>query len=245
MILSGDGLDVLLAQALAAPSGNEDQSQHMGRVLTWDDISGVNTVAVNGTVIPNMKSIVGGVGASYKPGDNVMIQRKQTQYIILGKLQAPGISSGSSPTYADAAGGLISGTTGTWRDLDAGPGISPSVTLRLGTNQGIMIAWGAGNVSMVNSGVEIGWQVSGDANILAGSFQGMSCSGNVTSGSAVPSTGIVIPMMKEQIFKAGTGGAGQRLYPGVSTFTLRYRLNLSGSGINVTVGTPWIRVTPF
>jgi hypothetical protein len=245
MILSGDGIDVLLAQALAAPSGNDDQSWHMGKILTWDDLSGVNTVQVNGTVIPNMKSIVGGVGASYRAGDNVMIQRKQTQYVIHGKLQAPGISSGSTPTYADAAGGLISGATGTWRDLDAGTGVSPSVTLRLGTNQGIMIAWGAGNVSMVNSGIEIGWQVSGDANISAGSFQGMSCSGNATSGGAVPSTGITIPMMKEQVFKSGFGGAGQRLYPGVSTFVLKYRMNLSGTGINVTVGTPWIRVTPF
>jgi len=245
MILTGDGLDVLLAQALAAPSGNEDQSWHMGVVQTWDDISGVNTVKVNGIIIPNMKSIVGGVGASYKVGDNVLIQRKQTQYVIHGKLQAPGISSGSAPIYADTAGGVISVSTGVWRDLDGGAGVSPSVTLRLGTNQGIMIAWGAGNVTMNNSGVEIGWQVSGDANIAAGSFQGMSCSGAANSGGAVSSTLVMMPMMKEQIFRGGFGGAAGRLYPGVSTFTLKYRLSLFGTGVNATVGTPWIRVTPF
>lgn len=239
------GMDVLLAQALAAPSGNEDQSWHMGIVKSWDDLSGVNTVQVNGVIIPNMKSIVGGVGASYKTGDTVMVQRKQTQYVIHGKLQSPGISSGSTPAYADATGGVISSATGTWRDLDGGTSVSPTLTLRLGTNQGIMIAWGAGDVDLNNSGVEIGWQVSGDSTIAAGSYQGMSCRSNANSGGASPSTAVTYPMFKEQIFKAGSGGAGQRLNPGICTFILKYRLTLNGTGLNVRVGTPWIRVTPF
>ena len=238
MILTGDGIDVLLAQALAAPSGNEDQSWHMGRVLTWDDISGVNTVQVNGTVIPNMKSIVGGVGASYKPGDNVMVQRKQTQYVIHGRLQSPGVSSGSTPKYSVGTGGNISGAVGSWRDLNAGPSAVPSITLRVGTNQNFFVSFGAESMDTNGSSLVTSPSITGDFTMPPGTFAGQTCF--VSSGAVAVSHS----PGKTVGFFAGSGIAPYFVTPGVITITLKFILTLStGSVVGVT--RPWLSVIPF
>jgi hypothetical protein len=243
VILTGDGVDVLLAQALASPSGNDDESWNMGRVITWDDISGVNTVSVNGTVIPNMKSIVGGIGGAYKAGDNVLIQRKQTQYVIHGKLQAPGLSSGSQPAYNTGAGGVITGTTGTWKDLDAGAGsnISPSLTVRVGTNQNFIVSFGCEYVSCDRSGVTMGVNIAGAFTMNPGLFQGdrVSCAsyGSVNAAD--------IPMSKTIYYFQGTGIGSQRVAPGVITISLKYNLALSGTGTSANVHAPWISFMAF
>lgn len=239
MILTGDGIDVLLAQALSSPSGNDDESWNMGRVITWDDISGVNTVSVNGTVIPNMKSIVGGVGASYKAGDNVLIQRKQTQYVIHGKLQAPGIASGSTPKYAATGGGLISGATGSYRDLDGGAGVSPSITLRIGTNQNFFVTFGAQSIDTNGSSLKISPSITGAFTMPPETFLGQTLF--VASGASQP---VSHSPSKTVGFFAGSGLPPYFVGPGIITITLKYTLSL-GAGTNVGVTQPWMTVLPF
>jgi hypothetical protein len=80
----------LITAGMRGPTGAEDAAWHTGTVLSWDESSGVNSVLVGGTAIPNLKTVQAGIGIQFQPGDTVMIVRKQTQYFVLGKETAPG-----------------------------------------------------------------------------------------------------------------------------------------------------------
>lgn len=109
-------LDPVLTQALASPSGPEDSGWHTGIIRNWDESSGVNVVEVNGVQLFNLKSVQSGIGVRYDVGDNVMILRKQTQYIVMGKITLPGAGAPDQIRYGEVAT-LQSTASTTFTDL--------------------------------------------------------------------------------------------------------------------------------
>lgn len=94
-------LDPVLTQALSAPSGPDDSGWHTGIVRSWDESSNTNVVEVNGIALTNLKSSQTGIGVTYGAGDNVLILRKQTQYVVMGKMSVPGAALPDQIRYAE------------------------------------------------------------------------------------------------------------------------------------------------
>lgn len=84
------GIATLITQGMAPPVGSEDMGFHTGVIQSWDEASGTNVVVVQGVSMPNLKTVQGGIGVLYQPGDVVAVMRFQITYFVFGKIAAPG-----------------------------------------------------------------------------------------------------------------------------------------------------------
>lgn len=244
----------LITMGVMGPQGADDSGWHLGQILTWDSSTGLNSVRVNNATLTNLKALTPSIGTEYVPGQSVLIVRKQTQYFILGPVQVPGALGSSPPTQIDNVGGNITGAAGTWRDLDAGASVSPTMTVKLSPFQRCLFMWGAGNVRAWGASVECSLVVTspGGQNQLAtpGFFNGQSwIAGNQISLS----NNIRIPAFKTYITKAVAANAvatQNAVMPGSNAVSLKYRFTVeagaAGAGTpTCTVGTPWLLAIPF
>lgn len=243
----------LITQGIAGPTGPDDSGWHVGKIITWSATTGLNSVLVNNTVLTNMRALAPSIGTEYHPGQSVLIVRKQTQYFILGPVQVPGSTGSSPPNQVDAAGGVLTGTAGVWRDLDAG-GVSPSFNVTLAPYQRILLMWGADRVQV--------WGASAELSIVVTSPPGtnrLATPGNI-SGSTVRvanqislSNYLYAPAFKTFITFASSGKTDpttELATPGVNQLSLKYRFNAlagaAGAGTpTASIGTPWILAVPF
>ncbi len=235
----------MLAQAMAGPRGASDLTMMTGSVVSWDDFSDppTNQILVNGAVLNNLRAMGAGVGTSYQSGDTVLIMRRATQYVIMGRISQVGGSQMSRPASDYKGGGNLSGAVGTWRDLDAGATVSPSVTVRAPAGGNCMIFYGS-TVSGNNSNIEMGPQVSGASTMAAGSLPGMtiqSGQNNVANGG--PSW-FQNPFGLYN-FRDGFGTSGSRFRYGVNTFTLKFKLTLYNNGVSIQASSPFIFAFPY
>lgn len=243
--MDGRELAALISAGMRSPSGPEDTAFYTGKVITWDNLSGVNTVMVNDVVLSNLSAMQMGIGLSYGAGDVVLVMRKQSQYFIVSKIGVPGSTkstTGSAPLYTAANGGALTGATGGWRDLDSGAINSPVLTARIGGNA--LVAFGAAYVSTNNSSVEMSVEISGDSTWVAGSFLGQSLHTGNNNGANFGPTVLSAPS-KIVGFYRGTRLASGSFDPGTITFAIKYRLGLFNNGTGATVNQPWMCVIPF
>jgi hypothetical protein len=244
----------LITAGVMGPQGADDSGWHLGQILTWDSTTGLNSVRVNNATLTNLKALTPSIGTEYAPGQSVLIVRKQTQYFILGPVQVPGALGSSPPTQVDGSGSLISGTTGTWRDLDGGASVSPSFNVKLSPFQRCLFMWGAANVRAWGASVEASLVLvsPGGLNQLAtpGFFNGQSWQvGNQISLS----NNVRSAPFKSYLTKAVAANAvasQNAVMPGVNTVSIKYRLTAeagaAGAGtVACYVGTPWIVAIPF
>lgn len=240
---NADEIASLIIAGMAAPAGPEDGGDHTGVVITWDAISGVNTVSLNGTVLSNLKSLQLGIGVAYDPGDVVLIRRKQSQYYVVGKVAAPNTvenSSGSAALGAVGASGNVS-TAGSWTGIDGGVA-PPTVTVRIGSSA--IVSFGVARLNTNNSEVEVGLVLSGSSSWAPGSFAGQGIwAGNNNYANGGPMA--VSAPSKTLFLRKNTGNINGYFRPGVTTFTLQYKMTLYNNGTGVGIGSPWISVIPF
>ena len=85
-----DILSEIMAAARQAPQASTEMGWHTGVILSWDEITGVNSVQVQGNTVHNLKVVTAGAGVVLTVGDTVGILRYQTTYFILGRVAAPG-----------------------------------------------------------------------------------------------------------------------------------------------------------
>jgi hypothetical protein len=236
------GIADLIGAASVGPQGPQDAAWHTGTIVSWDNTTMLNVVRVNGVLLSNLKALQGGIGLSYAPGDTVMVVRKQSQYFILGKVGTPGGTGvvGSAPSYSLEGGGPLTGSTDSWRDLDSG--LSPSVTVRIGGNA--LVMFGVDYLVTQNSMVEVSITLSGATNFSPGLFTGMTFTCAHNNGSNGGGYTINSPSSSLMLFK-NTGIAPNYFTPGVTTFSLKYKLNIFNDGTQVFVSAPWITVIPF
>jgi hypothetical protein len=240
----------MLSAAIRGPEGPEDTGFHTGRVLTWDRVTGANTIEIAGEVFTNIRSVQSTAigGAWYQAGDTVMVVRKQTQWFVLGKVTttASGSSSGfqSQTTGAD----VTMNTSGNWVDLTGSSTLTPEVSAYT-TEKGAIVIWTCTigvdvrqdvppfvGVANPNLEANASFAVGGASSLAAGAFSNQSTivnlgylnnpHANYGSNLLVTTTGI---------FAFG-GSAG--MVPGLNVFRMKFR-SVNGSarflwpGINV------------
>lgn len=205
----------LIAGAARGPSGPEDVGLHTGVVLTWDESSGVNSVLIGNTAVPNVRSVQPGIGVQYQPGDSVMLVRKQTQYFVFGKISVPGGANANQIQYAEVSTQEATGST-SYTDLAT---VGPSLSINIGSSRRFLLLV---NCYMFASGT-----------VPVNTLFGGSMTVNITGASTVNAVGTVTGSWVGNGITNGSGGGGQffRSYvmtaanginPGAHTFTAKY-----------------------
>lgn len=213
---SASDIAALMVAGMAPPAGNGDIGFHQGVIQSWDEITGVNTVIVNGTSLSNLKCLSIGAGIVLTPGDTVGLLRFQSTYFILGRVAAPG--GGAALGTRQAYVGVTETTSSTtYTNLaTVGPTVS-NVYISSARRALVLIT------SQILAGNCYGYasvEVSGASNI-AGSDANtpLSMGGfdlvDTSSLGRVASTGTATTV---QIYDASTG-----LNQGLNTFTVKYR----------------------
>jgi hypothetical protein len=244
----------LLTQGLQGPTGADDSGWHVGQIISWSSTTGLNSVRINGATLTNLKALTPSIGTEYAPGQTVLIVRKQTQYFILGPVTTPGSVGSTPPTQIDAGGGTISGTAGTWRDLDGGASLSPSFTVKLGPLQRCLLMWGASYVRAWGCGVEgsITLTSPGGGNILANPGGTLGQKYTVENQISL-SNYVSAPASKTFFLQANTADASPSTslaMPGNNVVAIKYRFTVlagaAGAGTpTASVFNPWILAIPF
>lgn len=244
----------LLTQGLQGPTGSDDSGWHVGKIVTWSASTGLNSVLIQGSVLTNLKALTPSIGTEYAPGQTVLVVRKQTQYFILGPVTTPGSAGSSPPTQVDSSGGVLSGTAGVWRDLDAGAGVSPTLNVKLAPYQRCMFMFGAANVQVFGCKVESSIVITspGGSNVLAAPAALNGTTWTVSNQISL-SNRMTVPAFKTFFAQAASGQSSQfteAVLPGVNAVSLKYRFTVeagaAGAGTATSVvGTPWIVAIPF
>ncbi len=207
----------LITAGTRGPTGGEDVAIHTGVILSWDPVSGANTVLVNNSAIDNLKSVQPGLAARYSAGDTVVVIRKQTQYFILGKVAAPGGAAGSAPVGNTLSTVNVPSTGGVFTDI---PGsVGPSVTTYIGSNRAALVLFGF-RYNGFQSIVEMSFEISGATVLPAASYTGETCSAGFTSTVAPNIT------MVNTCSASYLAGASVLLASGLTTFTAKYKCTL-------------------
>lgn len=215
------------------PSGDRDIGMRQGVILAWNDLTGENLVDVEGEAFQNLDVLVTGIGISYALNDVVNIVRRQSRYFINGKVGAVNGSAGSGIQeavfgYSDT----VASTAGGWVDVPSGV---VSIQAYIGSSSKAMVVWRA-DVSCNNSTGEVSWAVSGATNVTVASRAGMSMVMDAAT-TGTPSTAV-----KETLCGLYTL---RGLNQGLHTFTMKYRVAVHVSGINVVFGSPQITIIPL
>ncbi|QFU87886.1 hypothetical protein [Amycolatopsis sp. YIM 10] len=125
--MKADILADLMAAQAQAPQQSADIGYHTGVVVSWDPISGANTVDINGQQFVNLRVLSSGPGVLFASNDTVVLMRIKTTYFILGRVAAPGAGAALAMRTAFAAntGTLSAGGINVWRDLSTGDTSGP------------------------------------------------------------------------------------------------------------------------
>ena len=203
----------LITAGMRGPTGPEDVAFYTGTVVSWDEVSGVNSVLLNNTAIPNMKTVQGGIGIQYQPGDTVMVIRKQSQYFVLGKVTAPGGNNANQIKSAEVVTSQTTTST-TYTDL-ATPG--PSVTVNVGSSGRVLVLFGCG-ITVADTGAGVNNYVGGSAVFDITGATNLAAAAGVSAQIWSPAGAPTGGAWTSSKPKTLTG-----LAPGSTTFTMKYR----------------------
>ncbi|PXY17342.1 hypothetical protein [Prauserella flavalba] len=208
---------------------------HTGVVLSWDDLTGLNTVEIKGQAFTNLKVLTTGAVQPFQDGDVVGVLRVGTQYFILGKIRAPGAGAGERIVSDRVAQLAAVPNTNIYGDLPGSYG--PEVTVYIGSQRRALVIHSC-EIEIANIPV---LDESGQVH------QGVQITGatNVPPASAVTNAYLKGP--------AGVGGsatattfvtADNGLRQGVNTFTCKYRGTAEGNQ-SLHVNNRVLTVIPF
>ncbi|HEY3513562.1 MAG TPA: hypothetical protein VG497_01930 [Kribbella sp.] len=218
------------------PSGDRDIGMRQGVILAWDELSGENVVDIEGQTFENLDVLISGIGTRFAVYDVVSILRRQSRYFIQGKIGAVNGAAGSAIQeevydYSDVVGS----TGGAWIDPPSGVA---SCQAYIGSSKKAIVIWRA-DITCNNSKGEISWTASGASNVPVAAFAGMSLMHQATT-AGTPSTAVKATLCGFYTVRDQVG-----LRQGLTTFTLKYRVSVSGSGVDATFGSPQITVIPL
>jgi len=214
-------LAALLAAANSKPTGGANLDHYTGEILSWDEATGVNSVRINNTPVSNLRVIQSGIGITYRPGDVVMVEKRMSQWYILGKVAAAGSSA------ANQLGAAVVNTPQSTSSLNFGDlaTVGPSQTVYIGSTRRALV--------LANSGVTV--QAASSA-VYGGGWFTLAVTGasNIgPSGSATPfyAGGFLDyePDFVGSFTQVWVVTAANGLNSGLNTFTLKYRAATSNA----------------
>lgn len=208
--------------AAATPPGGGDLAHYQGQILSWDEATGLNSVWVNGAAVSNMRVLQSGIGVTYQPGDTVMVEKRMSQWYILGKVAAPGASAGNQIQSLTVAPYETTGST-SYANLAT---YGPEVTINVGSSRRCLVlvaAFISASGTIATNGAYIG----GTASVA------VSGASTIAHGQAYASAGwqCIVPFAGPTYGGGGQASAmGARLLTasdglnqGQNTFTVQYR----------------------
>lgn len=220
----------LIMEGMKPPEGNNDIGWAQGEIISWDELSGVNTIRVFGQDYNNISSLQSGVGVLYQPGDKVGMLRFQTTYFVLGKIAAPGAGAASQIRSAEVATGHNVGVPTTYGDL---PTLGPTLNnVYIGSSRRCLVmvsAYLEGNQSFGN----MSFQVSG-ASSIAPSTSNAAQNGTLNA--------VTVGNVSTRV-KLLTSGDG--LNQGFNTFQAKYLVEKYGTGTGAIFAIRSLTVIPF
>lgn len=198
------------------PEGNNDTGFHLGVVESWDELTGANTVRVNGTAVSNMKCLSIGAGIVLTPGDVVALERFQTTYYIKGRIAAPGAGNalGTRQAYVPTE---ESTSSASYTNLTTVGPIVSGVYVSSARRVQVMIT---AQISAANAYGYASVEVSGASNIPASDTNTPASMGgfDLDNPSNLGRVNLAGTATTTQIFDASNG-----LNQGFNTFTLKYK----------------------
>lgn len=244
-----DHLVDVIAKATQPPVGPEDSAFHTGVINTWNSLTGVNTVTVNGVILANLKALHSGIGIKFNAGDVVIVMRKGTQYFVMGKVSAPGGSAGSSIQENSRAFVTTFGTAGAWADHPAGAPQLLNVTAYIGSSRSCIVFYRANikvRVGDTGFGADIydplclaavSFAVSGATTIAPDTFVGQASLFQMENFNAGAGR-MVAGLVTISGFMCMTSNHG--LNQGTNTFTMKYK-----TGQTAEFQVPYLVVVPL
>ena len=214
------------------PAGQRDIGLRLGTILAWDNLTGANTVDIEGQQFQDLKAIQGGIGIRYTPGDVVVIMKKQTTFFIFGRVASVGGAAGAA--VVSDTNNLVYNTGSSGGSFANFPDNGPVVTTYIGSSRRALLIWSA-DCSVSQSKAEIGWAVSGASTMASGSFAA------TTAQLAEQTTATVVAATVTGSYVMGSGAG---LKTGVNTFTMQYRTELFG-GTGANYGNRSLTVIPL
>ena len=214
--------------AAATPFGGGDLVHYQGEIVSWDEVSAVNAEKDTGEIESNLTVLQSGIGVTYQPGDTEMIEKRMSQWYILGKVTAPGASAGNQ--IQSAAIATSQNTTSTsYTDL---PSVGPVVTVTIGSSRRCLVMVSATVISLTSAGTPVGqwvggsaaFDVAGASTIAAGPYYTGAQTWYSNASPVVP-VGIQTAAATVALLTAAQGRN-----QGTNTFTMRYRALTSNPG---------------
>ncbi|GAB3154293.1 hypothetical protein GCM10027258_57940 [Amycolatopsis stemonae] len=215
---------VAMAAANAAattPPGGADLAHYQGEILSWDESTGLNSVKVNGSAVSNMRVLQSGIGVTYQPGDTVMVEKRMSQWYILGKVAAPGAGAANRIQSQTIAANESTGSA-SYTDLAT---FGPSVSVYIGSSRRCLV--------LVSAFITMSGTTASTASFIGGTAS-VTVSGASTIGHnlayASASLQTLVPFGRSTFGAGGSFSAsGTRLFTaadglaqGVNTFTVQY-----------------------
>lgn len=216
--------------------GKDKRSWHTGKVKLWNDLTGANTITVEGEDLHDLPVLSTGAVQPFQPGDIVDIGVRGSQFFILGRIRTVG--SGLAERIASNRVSQLRSVPigGAFADLATSYG--PEVTIYVGSSRRVY----------VTHSCEIGIGGAGAANLeRATAWQAVAVSG--------ASTLAVETAVTDAYFKAGFGfdasvtatvlvTSANGLNQGFNTFTCKYKAIADGS-LAPQVNNRTLTVTPI
>lgn len=215
-------------------NGNTDIGMHSGVVQTWDELTGLNSILINGNTFNNLSVLASSAITPFQTGDVVEIMRVQSQYFILGRVRAPGAGAAERIASARVASLQTVPNGGSMADLAGSAG--PSVSLYVGSARRVLV--------IHNCEVFIGGVVDGGVGT---SLQGVAVSGVSTMAAETAITnayGSGTPGMGGSYTATTLVTATNGLNQGLNTFTAKYRATAGGAQ-SCQVNNRVLTVIPF
>ena len=238
MTIAGQIAD-LITPGIVGGIGDQDFSLVQGRVVSWDRLTGLNTVEVNGGFITNVSALHSGIPTWFNAGDSVQLVRKQSRYFILGKVASPGGTAGSSVQFRTRTdSSTINNTSGAWVDLPSTGG-ALSLDVYVSSSRAVLVLWGA-DISCNNSIGEVGWAISGATTLAPGSYNNTTVKNSANSGAATSSTATSVTCTGSYVMGPGVG-----LNAGLNTFTLKAKVGIFGTGVSASFGNQTLTLIPL
>lgn len=206
---------------------------HQGVVLSWDPVTATNTVAVGGSVLPNVPILNTNEALLLQPGAVVGLLTWKSSWFILGRITVPGTPDAASALrmvgdriVAASVSENESTTSTTYADM-ATPG--PAIT--------VPIAKSGRAIVIIGASISVGTDDTGDA-----SFVGAGPGGATLNQPTTP-FGVSSNSAAGAISVSGSqANLLTNLAQGDWTFTMKYR---SSNGDPVNIGNRTIIAMPF
>ncbi|OXM73093.1 MULTISPECIES: hypothetical protein [Amycolatopsis] len=212
-------------------NGNSDIGWHTGVVQAWDEQTGLNSILINGNTFNNLSVLSTSNSIMISPGDTVALMRVQSQYFVLGRIQAPGEGAALNWRSDNVSPNESTGNTA-YSDLaTVGPRVS---NVYIGSSRRCLVI-ASSRIAVNGSGGYFDVEVSGASSIAASdSRAAFGVSDSVNPGA------VTFTATNTTLLTAADG-----LKQGLHTFTMKYRFEAHGGSAITFFGKRTLTVMPF